>query len=149
MKRNALQPGAWIVVCDGAKALILENKGDEKFPNLRTREVHEQENPRTHEQGTEPAGRVAASVGSARSAVETPDYHQQNETAFLKRLVEQLDRAAAEHSPPAITVVAPPRAMGVLRTAYTARLRALLREEVEKDYVKMPVHEIEKRLTAG
>ncbi len=149
MKRNALQAGAWVVVCDGAKALILENKGDEKFPNLRTREVHEQENPPTREQGSDAPGRASASVGSARSAVEAPDYHQQNETAFLKRLAEQLDRAAAEHSPPAITVVAPPRAMGVLRTAYTARLRALLREEVEKDYVKMPVHEIEKRLTAG
>ncbi len=37
--------------------------------------------------------------------------------------------------------------MGVLRTAYTHRLKALLRAEIEKDYVKMPVHEIEKRLT--
>jgi len=28
----------WVVVCDGAKALVLENTGDAQDPNLKTRE---------------------------------------------------------------------------------------------------------------
>ncbi len=34
--------GEWVVVCDGSKALFLQNAGDSKFPNLQTREVLEQ-----------------------------------------------------------------------------------------------------------
>ena len=32
MAKLKLHPGEWVVVCDGAKALVLENVGDEKFP---------------------------------------------------------------------------------------------------------------------
>ncbi len=46
----------------------------------------------------------------------------------------------------ALIVVAPPRALGVLRQAYTASVRGAVRNEVDKDLVKMPVYEIEKRL---
>jgi protein required for attachment to host cells len=52
MSKLKLHRGQWVVVCDGAKALVLENVGDEVFPNLRTKEVYQQEDPLTHEQGT-------------------------------------------------------------------------------------------------
>lgn len=45
MDKMRIDKGDWLVVCDGRKALILENLGDEMFPNLHTREVHEQPNP--------------------------------------------------------------------------------------------------------
>ena len=45
-------------------------------------------------------------------------------------------------------MVAPPRALGVLRQAYSHNLRAALRAEIDKDFVKLPVHEIEKHLAA-
>ena len=41
MSALSIHEGEWVVVCDGAKALILENAGDAKFPNLKTREVYE------------------------------------------------------------------------------------------------------------
>ena len=34
-----IHKGDWVVVCDGAKALVLENAGDAKFPNLKTLET--------------------------------------------------------------------------------------------------------------
>ncbi len=46
----------------------------------------------------------------------------------------------------ALIIVAPPRALGVLRHAYSPRLRAVLKAEVDKDYVRTPIHEIEKHL---
>ena len=42
MDKMRLDKGDWLVVCDGRKALILENLGDGMFPNLHTKEVHEQ-----------------------------------------------------------------------------------------------------------
>ena len=33
MSKLLIQQGEWVVVCDGAKALVLENAGDAKFPN--------------------------------------------------------------------------------------------------------------------
>ena len=47
-----------------------------------------------------------------------------------------------------LVLVAPPRALGVLRQAYSSGLRAAPKAEIDKDFVKMPVHEIEKKLAA-
>ncbi len=44
-------------------------------------------------------------------------------------------------------MVAPPRALGMLRAAYSPALKSAIRAEVDKDFVKMPVHQIEKQLT--
>ena len=63
MTKIKIGTGDWIVVCDGGKALILENRGDRVFPNLHTREVHEQPNPSTHAQGSDAPGRVHQSNG--------------------------------------------------------------------------------------
>jgi protein required for attachment to host cells len=136
----------WVVVCDGTKALVLENVGDEASPSLKTKEVYAQKDPRTHEQGTDAPGRVFQSVGTMRSAVEQTDWHDQTEAAFLKDLADRLDAAVTAGETKAVILVAPPRALGMLRRAYSPRLRAALRAEVDKDLVKKPVHEIEKHL---
>jgi protein required for attachment to host cells len=47
-----------------------------------------------------------------------------------------------------LIVIAPPRALGVLRQAFSAAVRSAIRAEIDKDYVKMPVYEIEKHLAA-
>ena len=143
-----IRAGDWVVVCDGAKALILENAGDGMHPNLKTREVHEQADARTHEQGTDAPGRSVNSVGARRSAMEQTDWHEQDEQRFLTDLAGRLDAAVAAGETKSLIVVAPPRALGVLRQAYSDGLRGAVRAEIDKDYVRMPVHEIEKRLAA-
>ena len=57
-----IQSGEWVIVCDGGKALILENAGDSQFPNLRTRETYEEKHPATHEQGTDVPGRILGAL---------------------------------------------------------------------------------------
>jgi protein required for attachment to host cells len=141
-----IRQGEWVVVCDGAKALVLENAGDEEFPNLKTREVYEQETPMTHEQGTDAPGRAINSVGARRSAMDQTDWHEQEESRFLRRLVTHLEAAVNAGEARSLIVVAPPRALGILRQAYSPNLRAALRTEIDKDLVKLPVHEIERHL---
>lgn len=148
MSKLKLHPGEWVVVCDGAKALVLENVGDEMFPNLKTREVYQQEDPLTHEQGADAPGRSFSSVGSARASVRQTDWHDQGEQRFLEKLVSRLDAAVQAGEVKSLVIVAPPRALGVLRQVYTQELRNVLAAEIDKDLVKMPVHEIEKYLAA-
>jgi protein required for attachment to host cells len=146
MNNLRIHSGDWVVVCDGAKALILENAGDAISLNLKTKEVHEQPDFKTHEQGTDAPGRSINSNGSRRSAMEQTDWHDQAEQRFLTGLSRRLDAAVTAGETKSVILVAPPRALGMMRQACTNGLRGAIRAEIDKDYVKMPVHEIEKKL---
>jgi protein required for attachment to host cells len=148
MTKMKIGTGDWIVVCDGRKALILENLGDRMFPNLHTREVREHSDESTSAQGSDAPGRVHASMGTARSSVEQTDWHDESERAFLKALADRLDLAITTGETTALTVVASPRALGMIRADYSPAVRKALHGEVHKDLVRMPVHEIEKQLLA-
>ena len=102
MAELLIRHGEWVVVCDGAKALILENSGDTKFPNLKTIKVLEQKDLPTHALGTDAPGRTNNSIGRARSAVEQTDWHDQSE------------RAAVQHRQPFLFI---------WRSSWTAPLR--------------------------
>ena len=146
MGKLKIGAGDWILVCDGKKAIILENVGDRKFPNLRVKAVREHDDPPTRDLGTDVPTRVFQPVGSARSAAETTDWHDQAERAFLRELVGELQSAAMQRKFEGVVVVAPPRALGVIREAYPPGLRAFVRAEVGHDYTHLPVDEIERRL---
>lgn len=148
MSKVLVRQGDWVVVCDGKKALVLENVGDTKFLNLKTREVYEHPDQKTHELGTDAPGRSFSSVGNGRSAMEQTDWHDQEEQRFLHKLAGHLDAEVNAGKAKALIMVAPPRALGVLRQVYSPNLRNALRAEIDKDFVRMPVHEIEKHLAA-
>ena len=149
MAELLIRHGEWVVVCDGAKALILENAGDMKIPSLKTVKVLAQRDLPTHALGTDAPGRTGNSVGSARSAVEQTDWHDQSERAFLVHLAQQLDSAIAAGLAKSLIMVAPPRALGMIRPAYSQALKGAVRAEVDKDFVKMPLHEIARHLTGA
>jgi protein required for attachment to host cells len=87
-------------------------------------------------------------MGNGRSAVEQTDWHDQSEQAFLTHLAQRLDADIAAGKAKSLIVVAPPRALGMIRHAYSHALRGAIRAEIDKDLVKHPVHDIEKHLTA-
>src|SRR5262247_3805186 len=91
MSNVLVRRGDWVVVCDGKKALVLENVGDEKFLNLKTRQVFDHPDAKTHELGTDAPGRSFSSVGHGRSAMEQTDWHTQEEERFLQTLASHLD----------------------------------------------------------
>jgi protein required for attachment to host cells len=149
MSELLIRHGEWVVVCDGAKALVLENTGDIKFPNLKTVEVFEQKHLATHELGTSAPGRTHSSLGHGSSSVEQTDYHDQAEHTFLVHLAQHLDAALAAGKTKSLIMVAPPRALGMIRPAYSHALKSAVRAELDKDLVKQPVHQIEKHLTGA
>jgi len=126
-----------------AKALLLQNVGDAKFPNLKTIEVREQRiwPPTT---GDDKPG--AASVRSATAVVPSP------------RPIGTISRTGISYALAIISMRwcgadqigwswwlrrAP---LGMIRTAYSHASQGRDPRRVDKDFVKMRVHEIEKRL---
>ena len=78
---------AMIFVGDGQKALFLRNKGDEKFPNLIAERVFVDDNPLTHEQGTDRPGRVfKRAATNRRSGVAATDWHEVEKHRFARRV---------------------------------------------------------------
>lgn len=138
----------WVFLCDGAKALVLENAGDAAHLDLKTIDVTVQPVPPSRALGTDRPGRAHESAGVSRSAVAETDLHAEAEAAFVKEAVGHLEKAAESHSVKHIVVVAPPRALGVLRSAMGANLKARVQGELAKDLMNLPIGEIEKHLTA-
>ena len=146
MTELQIDKGGWVVVCDGAKALVLENAGNRMHPDLHTRQVFEQASLSDRELSADKPGRAISSVGGMRSAVEQVDRHEQDEQRFLTGIAAHLDKAVLAGDTPSLIVVAPPHAIGILRRAYSSHVRQALRAEVEKDFVKLPVKEIQRHL---
>ena len=148
MPESLLRNGTWIAICAGLKALLLENKGDREFPKLETRQVFKQENPATHVQGSAPPGRAFSPTGGGRSAIEESDFHDLAEQDFLRHFAGTLDHSIGEHKIRALVLIAPARALGMVRPHLSAATRRVLIAEFDRDYVKMPLHEVERHLSA-
>ena len=147
MNKLRIPHNALVFVGDGRKALFLRNEGDEKFPNLRIEQVFEDENPSSHEQGTDRPGRVAESAATGRrSAVEPTDWHQIEEHRFARRVAAAMEQMVRASKAKALVVVAPPRTLADLRDAFHADVKACVIAEIHKDLTKHPVWEIEKHL---
>ena len=141
---------AFVFVGDGRKAIFLRNEGDEKFPNLKTEQVFEHDNPPTHAQGTDRPGHLGKAFGSGRrSAVEVADWHDLNEHRFARTVADALEQTVRERKAPALVIVAPPRTLADIRSALHADVAVRVIAEVNKDLTRHPVGEIEKHLTGG
>ena len=147
MHKLAVPHDGFIFVGDGRKALFLRNEGDEKFANFVTVSVMAEENPPTHEQGTDRPGRTFQGANStSRSAGEDTDWHEIEETRFAQRAAGALEAVVRERAAPALVIAAPARTLAELRRVLHADVKAKVIGEIDKDFTKMPVWEIEKHI---
>jgi protein required for attachment to host cells len=147
MKNPIIPQDALVFVGDGRKALFLRNHGDAKFPNLRTEKVFDQENPSTHDQGSDRPGRLSeAHISGRRSAVEPTDWHDIEEHRFTRKVAAAVEQMVRGNKVTALIVVAPPRTLADLRNAFHPDVKACIIAEINKDLTKHPLMEIEKHL---
>jgi protein required for attachment to host cells len=139
---------AWVVVCDGVKALFLRNDGNAEKLNLVTLSVDFQPEPAAHDMGSDRPGRVHQSQGDSRSAIETPDMHDAAEAQFLVGVAAQIDHAVQEHKVKKLVLIAPPKALGILRQNLAPASKAVIIHELGKDLARLPIPEIERHLSA-
>jgi protein required for attachment to host cells len=147
MTRLKIPHDALIFVGDGRKALFLRNAGDEKFPNLKAEQVFVDENPSTHEQGSDKPGRAFKRANThQRSSMDNADWHELEEQRFAHRVAAAMEHLVRERNVKALVVAAPPRTLAELRHSFHADVKRRIIAEIDKDLTKHPVGEIEKHL---
>lgn len=145
-ERVTIPHDSWVLVCDGAKALLFQNAGDNSALDLKVADVRFEPHPPSRESGTERPGRVHESLGSGRSSVSGTDWHAAGEVEFLHSIAAELDTVVRTHGVKRLVVVAPPRALGVLRQSFTSAVRAAVVAEIAKDLARLSNAEIEDHL---
>ena len=147
MKKLQIPHDSFVFVGDGRRALFLRNIGDEKFPNLKTERLFVDDNPPTHEQGSDRPGRAFKRAGTnLRSSVADTDWHDLEEHRFVHRVAAAMEQLVRARKSKALVVVAPPRTLADLRHAFRADVKDRIIAEINKDLTKHPVHEIEKHV---
>lgn len=143
-----LAPETWVVIADGEKYLQAKNEGDKEHLDLRVMRQKEQDNPPTHQQGTDKPGRKDdAGIGS--SAVEQTDWHQLEKERFTKDLAERLRKWALDDAYRHLLVIADPSTLGALRQEYHQEVKDRLVGEIDKDLTNHPLEDIEKIIRAA
>ncbi|NAZ35576.1 host attachment family protein [Rubellimicrobium sp. CFH 75288] len=139
-----LENGAWVLVLDGEKALILRNTTDAQDPNLEIVRKEEQENPPDREQKTDRPGRYYdAGAPGQKSAYEETDYHRLEKERFAEEIADILYRAAHRNRFERLVIVAGPQILGALRPALHKEVIQRVILEIPKTMTGHPVPEIE------
>ncbi len=144
-----IKTGAWVVVADGARGLVLINEGTAFEPDLKALRVYEQDNPKTSEQGRDKPPRAFESVGARRSAMAAPDLHQRAEDRFVEQIMADLEKNAAAGAFDEIVIVAPPIALGGMRKSVTGSLTGKIVAWVDKDLTKHTIPEMTEIIAAA
>lgn len=137
-----------IFVGDGCKALVLLNEGDGLRPRLKVQQAFEDENPPTHEQGSDKPGRALSGTQPNRSAMEQTDWHDIKKHRFARTVAGALDRLLRELETKRLVVVAPPRTLADLRRSFSPTVQKSIVAELAKDLTGLSVSDISQYLAA-
>lgn len=140
---------AWVVIADGVEARIFEQDPSQNLKLLK--ELSSAEGHKlTHELVADRQGRSFDSHGMARHAMEShSDPQAMAKEQFIKFVASQLNAAALEGKFDSLTLCAPPRVLGELRQFLDDRAQKLVKTELGKDFMKIPMHELPQHLAAA
>ena len=142
----AIPHGALVLVADGKKTLYLRNQGDRGMIDLRTESHDERADPMDREIKTDAPGTQGQRWGDGRPTMDEPDFHQQGEDRWVKDAAEELNRRALSNDYEALVVVAPPKALGVLRKKLHKEAERRIVLTVNKEMTDRPIPDIEELL---
>jgi protein required for attachment to host cells len=147
---------ALVFVTDGRKMLFLRNHGDQNQLDLRTEAHDERQDRKDREIKTDGPGTAAHAAGAAgrgigaqggghmgRPAMEETDFHQQEEDRWIKDAADQLKRRALKNDFDALAIIAPPKALGVLRKELHKEVERRVVATFNKEMTDRPIPDIE------
>src|SRR5574338_230434 len=138
-----LPHNALVLVADGRKMLLFRNHGDENQIDLRT-EAHDARYERKdREIKTDAPGMTKQSFGYGRSTYEEPDFQQQEEDRWIKDAAEELKTRVLRGDFEALAIVAPPKALGVLKKELHKEVEKRIVCTIDKEMTGRPVPDIE------
>lgn len=139
----ALPNNALVLVVDGRKMLFFRNHGDENQIDLRTEAHDEREDRKDRDIKTDAPGTVQQSAGYGHSTYEETDFKQQDEDRWVKDAADDLKVRALRNDFDALAIVAPPKALGVLRKQLHKEVERRIVCTVNKEMSGRPIPDIE------
>lgn len=134
---------ALVFVTDGRKMLFLRNQGDENQLDLRTEAHDERPDRKDRDIRADAPGTQKQSFGFGRPAMEETDFHQQDEDRWVKDAAEKLKQRALRNDYEALAIIAPPRALGVLRKELHKEVERRVVATFNKEMTDRPIPDIE------
>ena len=140
---------ALVLVADGRKMLFFRNHGDENQIDLRT-EAHDARKLQRKDRDikTDAPGTTKQSFGYGRSTYEEPDFHQQEEDRWIKDAADELKTRVLHNDFEALAIVAPPKALGVLKKCLHKEVERRVICTINKEMSGRPIPDIEALLTS-
>jgi protein required for attachment to host cells len=142
----ALPHNALVLVADGTKALFLRNHGDQNQIDLRTEAHDKREDRKDREIKTDAPGAQSPRVGIGRDTMEETDFHQQEEDRWVKEAADELRQRALRNDFEALAIIAPPKALGVLRKELHKEVERRIVLTLNKEMTDRPIPDIEELL---
>lgn len=138
-----LPHNALVLVADGRKILFFRNHGDESQIDLRTEAHDEREDRKDRDYHTDAPGTQGQRWGDARPAMEETDWHQLEEDRWIKDAADELKKRVLRNDFEALAIVAPPKALGVLKKCLHKEVERRLICTVDKEMTGRPIPDIE------
>jgi len=136
----------YILIADGARAHLLLSEGRGKPLTEVPGSEQRQDIRPDHEMSAERPGRVHESANIARHAIERDDLHRREKERFAQSLASDLDRRLANHEYDRLVIAAAPETLGVIRSALSEKVQAVILGEVAKDLTKLPNPQVKAHL---
>ena len=138
-----LPNNALVLVADGRKMLFFRNHGDENQIDLRTEAHDVRQDRKDREIKTDAPGTTKQSAGYGRSTYEEPDFQQQEEDRWIKDAADELKARVLRNDFDALAIVAPPKALGLLKKCLHKEVERRLVCTVNKEMSGRPIPDIE------
>ena len=138
-----LPHNALVLVADGRKMLFFRNHGDENQIDLRTEAHDQREDRKDREIKSDAPGTVKQSAGYGRSTYEETDFQQQEEDRWIKEAADELKSRVLRNDFDALAIVAPPKALGMLKKGLHKEVERRIVCTVNKEMSGRPVPDIE------
>lgn len=137
----------WILVADGARARIFLNDGPGRGVKPGPKKEFHGVNLPDRDIVSDRPGRAFDSAGQGRHAMaprSDPREHEQRR--MHHELAAYLDKEAGKGSFDRLVIVAPPKALGNLRSELSGAVRAKVSGELNKDLTHVAIHDLAKHL---
>lgn len=142
----ALPHNALVLVADGTKALFLRNQGDENQIDLRTEAHDHRRDRKDREIKTDAPGIQSPRMGTGRDTMDESDFHQQEEDRWVKDAADELKQRALRNDFEALAIIAPPKALGVMRKGLHKEVEKRIVLTINKEMTDRPIPDIEELL---
>src|SRR5207244_2640340 len=138
-----LPHNALVLVADGRKMLFFRNHGDESQIDLRTESHDARKDRKDRDIKTDAPGTVKQSFGFGRSTYEEDNFQQQEEDRWIRDAADELKARVLRNDFDALAIVAPPKALGVLKKCLHKEVQRRIVCTVNKEMSGRPVPDIE------